>query len=76
MAQEWCVNYGVLSHEDASKLYRIIMKRKGKPITSSGSSSRNSPSPKRRKKVKSEPVEAVDVGLSAGGDERIGFTAM
>lgn len=80
MAQEWCVNYGVLSREDASKLHRKIMKRKGKPIKDSTSSRNDSTSSaKKKKKVKSEPVDddqAVDVGLSAGGDEGVGLVSM
>ena len=75
MAQEWCVNNGVLSHEEALKLYKVIMKRKGKPMPKSASGS--SSSPKRRKKIKREiEGEAVDVGMSACGDEGIGMTAM
>lgn len=75
MAQEWCVNYGVLSHEDASKLHKVVMKRKGKPISSSpGRSSNNSK--KKKKKVKVESGEAFDVGLNAEGAEGIGMVAM
>lgn len=74
MAQEWCVNYGVLSREEATKLYKVVMKRKGKPISSSSASS-ISPK-KKKKKVKVEEGEAVDAGLSAGGDEGMGTIAM
>ncbi len=73
MAQEWCVNYGVLSREEATKLYKVVMKRKGKPISSS---SATSISPKKKKKVKVEEGEAVDAGLSACGDEGMGTIAM
>lgn len=81
MAQEWCVNYGVLSHEDASKLHKKIMKRKGKPIksTSAGTSSspgKSSNNLKKKKKVKVESDEAVDVGLNADGGEGIGMVTM
>lgn len=77
MAQEWCVNYGVLSREEASKLYKVVMKRKGKPIPSSSNSKSSKTSTKKRKmKVKSEHDEAIDVGLSAGGDEGMGTVAM
>mmetsp|Transcript_9984 Transcript_9984/g.12591 ORF Transcript_9984/g.12591 Transcript_9984/m.12591 type:complete len:111 (-) Transcript_9984:360-692(-) len=75
MAQEWCVNYGVLNYEDASKLHKIIMKRKGKPIKSTSSPGRNS-NLKKKKRVKAEPDEAVDVGLNADGGEGIGMVAM
>ena len=81
MAQEWCVNYGVLSTEDSSKLYKVIMKRKGKAIPSSSknSSSRSSDVVKKKKKkvkVKSEMDAAVDVGMSTGGDETMGVVSM
>ena len=32
MAQEWCLFYGVLFEEKASKLYKIGLKRKGKSV--------------------------------------------
>mmetsp|Transcript_24780 Transcript_24780/g.30470 ORF Transcript_24780/g.30470 Transcript_24780/m.30470 type:complete len:109 (-) Transcript_24780:270-596(-) len=72
MAQEWCLFYGVLSNEDAEKLGKIVMKRKGKPIKSTSSS----PKKKRKVKVKSEIDDVIDAGLSAGGDEGLGTTAM
>lgn len=77
MAQEWCVNYGVLSREDAAKLHRKVMKRKGKPVKESANESSGAGSKKKRK-VKSEPVDgpAVDAGLSAGGDEGLGLVSM
>jgi len=28
MAQEWCVQYGILEYDDAAKLYKAICKRK------------------------------------------------
>ena len=79
MAQEWCVNYGVLSREDASKLHRKVMKRKGKPVKGTANeTSSSSGSAKKKRKVKREPVDgpAVDVGLSAGGDEGVGLVSM
>lgn len=35
MAQEWCLAYGILSVEKATKLNAIVCKRKGKPISAS-----------------------------------------
>lgn len=32
MAQDWCLAYGTLEHDEATKLYEIVCKRKGKPI--------------------------------------------
>lgn len=34
MAQEWCLAYGILPFDQASKLNIIVCKRKGKPVTS------------------------------------------
>ena len=76
MAQEWCVNYGVLSREDATKIHRLVLKRKGKPAPASNKSS-SSAKKKKKRKVKSELIEeAVDVGLSTGGDEGMGMVDM
>mmetsp|Transcript_12876 Transcript_12876/g.24180 ORF Transcript_12876/g.24180 Transcript_12876/m.24180 type:complete len:119 (+) Transcript_12876:88-444(+) len=78
MAQEWCVAHGVLPHEEAQKLYKAILKRKGKVLSTASSKSNagdskksaSSKKVKREKKVVKE--EAVDVGMNVGGDEGIG----
>jgi hypothetical protein len=80
MAQEWCVNYGVLSEEEAAKLYKKITKRKA-AIKSSGSSSSSSPvksEKKKKKKAKKVLLDDVefDAGMGAGGDEGIGMGAL
>jgi len=36
MAQEWCVHNGVLPEQEASKLYKIVLKRRGKSVASVG----------------------------------------
>ncbi len=79
MAQEWCVAYGVLSDEDAAKLYKKIQKRKAaaKSVGSSSpvkSEKKKSSSKKKGKKVMDD-VE-FDAGIGAGGDEGIGIGAL
>lgn len=72
MAQEWCVNYGVLPRSEAERLYKIIMKRKGKVIQTSSSKS-----DVKKKKVKKEIKEEVhDIGMNVGGDEILGGITM
>jgi len=38
MAQEWCLAYGILSLEKATKLNAVVCKRKGKPNSSTSAS--------------------------------------
>lgn len=56
MAQDWCLNYGILSHKKAEKLLIIVTERKRKQrlgITSSSKSSKSSsPAPPKKKKTK------------------------
>jgi hypothetical protein len=85
MAQQWCVDYGVLSEEEAAKIHKKIMKRKAaaKGTSSSGGSS-SSPAPKSEKKKSSSKKKAkkilddveFDAGMGAGGDEGIGVGAL
>mmetsp|Transcript_2969 Transcript_2969/g.2830 ORF Transcript_2969/g.2830 Transcript_2969/m.2830 type:complete len:145 (+) Transcript_2969:68-502(+) len=77
MAAEWCVSYGVLTEEEAGKLYKAILKRKGKD--GSGTGVRSSSVTKSKKKVvrkgKSKRAikeEADDVGMDIGGSEIMG----
>jgi hypothetical protein len=76
MAQEWCVAHGVLPLDEAQKLYKIILKRKGKVLSTSSAKSDSSSKKNVSKKVKKEKKvikeEADDVGMNAGGDEGIG----
>eukprot|EP00577_Skeletonema_sp_RCC1716_P024863 CAMPEP_0113424500 /NCGR_PEP_ID=MMETSP0013_2-20120614/29631_1 /TAXON_ID=2843 ORGANISM="Skeletonema costatum, Strain 1716" /NCGR_SAMPLE_ID=MMETSP0013_2 /ASSEMBLY_ACC=CAM_ASM_000158 /LENGTH=119 /DNA_ID=CAMNT_0000312523 /DNA_START=75 /DNA_END=434 /DNA_ORIENTATION=- /assembly_acc=CAM_ASM_000158 len=81
MAQEWCVSYGVLSEEDAAKIYKKILKRKAAAKSVGGGSSspvksekKKSSSKKKAKKVMDD-VE-FDAGMGAGGDEGIGIGAL
>ena len=54
MAQEWCVQYGVLPEERAAQLWKLICKRKagGSPKKSSSSSSSSSSNSKPQKRPK------------------------
>ncbi|KAL7468337.1 hypothetical protein ACHAXS_008551 [Conticribra weissflogii] len=76
MAQEWCVNYGVLPEEEAAKAYKKVLKRKGKqkPGTSTNISSTSVKKAKKTKKIIGD-VE-YDAGMDAGGDEGIGIAAL
>ena len=50
MAQEWCVNYGVLPQKQAEKLYQIVTDRKKKQRTGGmQSNTTSSSSPKKEK---------------------------
>mmetsp|Transcript_38889 Transcript_38889/g.47388 ORF Transcript_38889/g.47388 Transcript_38889/m.47388 type:complete len:134 (-) Transcript_38889:88-489(-) len=84
MAQEWCINYGVLPIEEAEKMFKIVSKRKADQ--KSGGASSPSPSKKhiernvkKKKKKKKSVVEddvAVDAEMGAGGDEGIGAATL
>lgn len=73
MAQEWCVAYGVLPEEEAQKIYKKVLKRKGKfpPASASKTKSKSKPGVKKeKKKVMKEEVD--DVGMGVGGSEGVG----
>mmetsp|Transcript_13186 Transcript_13186/g.33207 ORF Transcript_13186/g.33207 Transcript_13186/m.33207 type:complete len:109 (+) Transcript_13186:141-467(+) len=69
MAQDWCLNHGILSHKKAGKLLIIVTERKRRQrlgITGPSKSSKSpgSVSPKKKKKkakIKKEPTEASPV---------------
>mmetsp|Transcript_31791 Transcript_31791/g.37910 ORF Transcript_31791/g.37910 Transcript_31791/m.37910 type:complete len:114 (+) Transcript_31791:207-548(+) len=73
MAQEWCVHNGVLPEQEASKLYKIVLKRRGKSVASVGvaGGKRKSGGGKKKKAV---ILSDNDGGLGVGGgvDEGIG----
>jgi hypothetical protein len=71
MAQEWCVAYGVLARDEAQKLYKIILKRKGQGAAPSSASKTKV---KREKKMVKEEMD--DVGMHAGGSEVAGAVSM
>lgn len=73
MAQEYCLNYGILDEEEAAKLYKAYCKRKGKPMTTTSKTS-SAKKVKKEKKIIKEEVD--DVGMSVGGSEGMGEVTM
>ncbi|GAX27491.1 hypothetical protein FisN_23Hh043 [Fistulifera solaris] len=65
MAQEWCVNYGVLSYERAEELCRQVQERKRRMRAGLPASPVKQEKPK-KKKVKVVKEEAADVVVSGG----------
>ncbi|VEU35514.1 unnamed protein product [Pseudo-nitzschia multistriata] len=67
MAQDWCLNYGILSYKKAAKLHAIVTERKRKQRmgvtgTSASKKSRSSsPPPPKKKRVKKEDGVASPV---------------
>lgn len=76
MAQEWCVNYGVLSHKQAAKLVEIIAERKRQQrLGSSGAAGGMKSPPKKKKKssvIKEEIIDDPDFQVSAGSSMGLG----
>lgn len=86
MAQEWCVYYGVLPHEEAERLHTIVTERKraarlGPNATTSPSPQR--PPAKKKQKIKKKIARVLqddvyddpDMVISSGGDG-IGVAAL
>jgi len=74
MAQEWCVYNGVLPQEEAAKLNKIVLKRKGKSFATVGvaggkrkSSSSGGGQRGGKKKKKAIILSDNDGGLGIGG---------
>jgi hypothetical protein len=70
-----CVNYGVLSDDEAERVYQLVLVRKGKKGTTS------SPAPTKKgsaaaKKVKLEKEVSVQADLQISGTERVGSSTM
>jgi hypothetical protein len=63
-----CLNYGVLSHKKAEKLFAIWAERKKKLGALGGSTS---PPPK-KKKAKIVKEEAIDPGMQDSGPQHVG----
>mmetsp|Transcript_14242 Transcript_14242/g.29744 ORF Transcript_14242/g.29744 Transcript_14242/m.29744 type:complete len:101 (-) Transcript_14242:188-490(-) len=66
MAQDWCLNYGILSHKKAEKLLVIVTERKRRQrmgITggSAAKSRSTSPAPPKKKKAKVKKEETGDM---------------
>uniref|UniRef100_A0A7S2U999 Uncharacterized protein n=1 Tax=Attheya septentrionalis TaxID=420275 RepID=A0A7S2U999_9STRA len=78
MAQEWCVNYGVLPTEEAAKMYKKVLKRKQNK-GGTASSSTTSGSAKKVKKTKTKRVlddVGYDADMQLGGAEGMGSKAL
>ena len=73
-----CVAYGVLSEEEATKVHKLIVKRKGlkKASVSQSPTPKSSTSTKKKKAKKVLNDVEYDAGMGAGGDEGIGVAAM
>lgn len=71
MAQDWCLNYGILSHKKAEKLLIIVTERKRKQrtgITGASASKKgrsSSPPPPKKKKAKVKKEGAASPVKSA-----------
>ena len=70
MAQEWCVQYGILPEERAAQLWKLICKRKAsgsspskKSSSSSSSSSSNPPKKQKTAKVVDATAIVADTGV-------------
>mmetsp|Transcript_36490 Transcript_36490/g.71776 ORF Transcript_36490/g.71776 Transcript_36490/m.71776 type:complete len:107 (-) Transcript_36490:369-689(-) len=71
MAREWCLAYGVLSQKEAAKL--------AKGASSGGKSTKRASGgsvSKSRLKAKVEQEAPADIGMSVGGAELVGSSAI
>ena len=80
MAEQWCLEYGVLPAEQAKKAFKRLQKRKAEKGNSpKRSSSSGDGELKKKKKVKKEMVlddVMVDAGMDAGGGDGIGIAGL
>lgn len=71
MHQIRCVNYGVLPEDEAKRIFKIMLARKGtKGIVSSPTAKKSS------KKAKVEKDIGVEADLQIPGAERVGSSSM
>jgi hypothetical protein len=68
MAQQWCVDFGVLPHDEAERICKIVLKRKGKGKASPATAA----SPARKKKKARMVKEEDDPDLQGAGAETVG----
>jgi xanthine dehydrogenase molybdopterin-binding subunit B len=86
MAQEWCVRFGVLHHDEAERLNKIVTnrKRKGggsggtpqKAASSTTSAATAAAANKKKKKAKILPDDGYDPELQASGGDAIGKSTL
>eukprot|EP00567_Pseudictyota_dubia_P013221 CAMPEP_0197439146 /NCGR_PEP_ID=MMETSP1175-20131217/5952_1 /TAXON_ID=1003142 /ORGANISM="Triceratium dubium, Strain CCMP147" /LENGTH=114 /DNA_ID=CAMNT_0042968997 /DNA_START=146 /DNA_END=490 /DNA_ORIENTATION=- len=76
MAQEWCVNYGVLHADEAAKVHKIVMKRKktGNPTPSSTSKTKKTRKVGKKKRVVGDV--GYDADMQTGGSEGMGTATL
>mmetsp|Transcript_13760 Transcript_13760/g.19375 ORF Transcript_13760/g.19375 Transcript_13760/m.19375 type:complete len:110 (+) Transcript_13760:203-532(+) len=75
MAQEWCVNYGVLPEAEAKKFSKLVAERKKKKGSSVSAAS--APPKKKRKVTKTKILnDDADQDMQMGGPERVGSTVL
>jgi hypothetical protein len=70
-----CVNYGVLPHDEAERLFEKVTKRKRKQRLGGGAAS-PSPVKKKKKKAKVLKEEAVDPEMQVSSGEAIGRASL
>jgi len=74
MAREWCLAYGVLSQKEAAKLAKLA-----KGSSSGGKSTKRASvgsASKSRLKAKVEQEAPADIGMSVGGADMVGSSAI
>jgi hypothetical protein len=89
MAQDWCVRFGVLQHDEAERLNKIVMNRKRKGGSSAGTpqkatSSASAAAPaaadkmkkKKKKKAKILSEDGYDPEMQASSGDAIGRAAL
>jgi hypothetical protein len=65
MAQQWCVDYGILPREEAAELHAKCLKRRGKTVSS--------PEVKKKKsKPKIMKEEGAEPGLQVSSGDAVG----
>jgi len=69
MAQEWCVAYGVLSEQEATKVHKKVLERKRRQKGLSNSPVKQ---PKKKKKASMVKEESVDPELQISGGDAVG----
>jgi hypothetical protein len=78
MAQEWCVSYGVLPHDEAEKLNKKVTEHKRK-IRMAGGAVAAPPvaaSKPKKKKARVMREEAIDPDLVASGGDGVGRASL
>jgi hypothetical protein len=77
MAQEWCVSYGVLPHDEAERLHKKVTDRK-RQMRLGGGSAATSPARKTSVKAKKRVIkeERFEPDLQVSGGDGIGTAVL